>query len=487
MEKSRICLALLEPTIEANINQALRFKYMIDMVELRADYLDRYQMTYIYRFPEFVNMPVILTFRRKSDGGKFEGSDIERLGLMKQAITGKYTYVDLESDVHNPELERILKTKGIRVIRSLHDFRGVPDNLTATLESLAAVPGEIPKLAVMPQSTADLLKIVQCARDAKVKEKILLGMGDYGFPTRILATKLDSFLTYCSVPGNNAAPGHVDPVTLETTYRFKTISPATRVFGIIANPVMHTLSPVIHNSGYTKLNLDAVYVPFRVDSIDEFIKLIPLLDIRGFSVTIPYKEQIIPYLAGKDKVVNTIGACNTVVKTSSGLQGSNTDAAGFIAPLKQLVQKPLAGLKATVIGAGGSAKAVVYALTKEKVQVLIINRTLARAEQLAITHNAQFAALDAAGLSLMEQYSDLIVQTTSVGMEPDEDHDPVPEYQFKGHEIVYELIYKPLATVFLDRAEDAGCKIISGLDMLHEQAYAQFLTFTGQEYPVDKE
>ena len=488
MEKSRICLALTESTIEANVNLIWKYRDSIDMAELRADFLDPYQLAYIFKFPSLVDLPVILTFRRKFDGGKFDGSESERLNLINQALIGRFAFIDLENDTRDVVLERKIREKGMRIIRSLHDFKGVPENLDSRLRDLAARSDELPKVAVMPRSTADLVKIIKCAQEVPLKDKILIGMGDYGFATRILSTKLGSYLTFCSAPGGQkAAPGHIDPDMLDEIYRFRNIGRETKVYGIIGNPIMHTASPAIHNTGYRLLDIDAVYVPFLVDKLPDFLPLISLLDIRGFSVTIPHKEAIIQHLSGKEPGLDDIGACNTVEKSGRGLKGSNTDAPGFIAPLEQCLAEALTGLKATVIGAGGSARAVVYALVKKGVEVLILNRTVERAQQLADLFGCRCASLDRDGTRLMESYSDIIVQTTSVGMEPDINGDPVKEYDFKGHEIAYDLVYKPAMTCFLQRAEEAGCRIIQGREMLLHQAYAQFYRFTGREYPDTEE
>lgn len=137
-----------------------------------------------------------------------------------------------------------------------------------------------------------------------------------------------------------------------------------------------------------------------------------------------------------------------------------------------------------MIGAGGSARAVVYSLSREGVEVLIINGTVSRARERAAEFGCRYAGLDE-GLKLIPQYADIIVQTTSLGMEPQAEADPIPGYTFQGHEVVYDIVYKPPVTRFLQRARDAGCITIEGMQMLLHQAYAQFLKFTGQEYPLD--
>ena len=314
--------------------------------------------------------------------------------------------------------------------------------------------------------------------------KILIGMGEAGLPTRILAARLGSELTYCSPPGRQAAPGHLDPATLLDLYRFKSITETTGVFGVIGNPIGHSLSPAIHNRGFEALGIDAVYLPFLVDEPESFFRMAGLLGIRGLSVTIPLKEAVIPFLTERDERVEATGACNTMFRRNEGWFGTNTDAGGFLKPLEEgMKNKPVSSLKATVVGAGGAARAVVYALVGLGARTLILNRTVEKAEILARKFGCDFAGINGEGYRLMKNYSDLIVQTTSVGMEPDLNKDPLPDYRFKGHEIAYDLVYRPTQTLFLKRAAAAGCRTIPGLEMLFNQAVLQFKLFTGRDYP----
>jgi 3-dehydroquinate dehydratase/shikimate dehydrogenase len=247
---------------------------------------------------------------------------------------------------------------------------------------------------------------------------------------------------------------------------------------------MHSKSPLIHNEGYRIQNLDAVYVPFQADELPVFMETAEVLRIQGLSVTIPFKQEIIPFIKRIDSSVNSIGACNTILRNPEGYwTGTNTDAPGFIAPLEKLFNK-LDYKTATVIGAGGAARAVVYALKRAGCRVCILNRTPSKAEELAGFFQCFTAGFDAKGISLMEDYSDIIIQTTSVGMEPDIDSDPVPTYTFRGTETVYDIIYAPLETKFLKRAREAGCRTIQGIEMLRGQAVLQYKVFTGLDYPA---
>ncbi len=484
-KKSKLCLTVTEPTIKEAVAVVDRYKKNLDMVELRADYLADDEIGYASAFPRLAGIgEVILTIRREIDGGKFRGGEGDRVNLFNRALKGDFSFVDLESDFFNEPLERKIRDKNIRIIRSLHYFKGLPPDMSSVVNDLAHNGKNIPKLAVYPKSTEDLLKIFLLSKEFKGREKIILGMGDYGISTRILAEYLGNYLTFVSSPGNSAAPGHIDIEKVEKIYRFKELDETTKILGVIGNPIMHTLSPLIHNTGIKAIGVNAVYLPFMVDKPAAFMKLAEEIGITGFSVTVPHKVSIIRFLDSVDDSVKKIGACNTVYKRNGKWFGTNTDADGFIGPIKNLLKRNGNNLKASVIGAGGAAMAVVYALWREGISFLVLNRTVEKAKRLGNQFGGEWAGLDEIGARRMKDFNDLIVQATKVGMEPDENSDPFPMYKFTGNEIVYDLVYKPEVTKFLERARSAGCRTIGGKEMLFEQAKRQFKIFIGRDFPL---
>jgi 3-dehydroquinate dehydratase/shikimate dehydrogenase len=458
----------------------------VDMVELRADFLDSSELTSLKTFPRTAAVPVILAIRRQRDGGHWKLGERERRQLLKASLSGGYDYVDLEEDLEDPDLARQVNRSGGRVIRSLHDFSTVPDQLAERCRQLPQGPGEIPKMEVMPQSTKDLPILAEAFRQLEGEEKILIGMGEHGLFSRILATKLGCFLTYCSVSGAEAAaPGHLDPRTLVELYRFRMQDQETFLCAVIGKPIAHSRSPEFHNRGYQALGLNGVYIPIVVDQVQSFFHLAELLEIKGFSVTMPHKQAVMAYLSESDTTLEGIGACNTVVRRPrGGWFGTNTDVRGFLAPLEKQAPELLeAGSRATVIGAGGGARSVVYALRSRGIRPLIVNRTAQKARALAEFFDCDWGGIDAEGVARIGENADLVVQATSVGMDPEPEADPLPEYRFSGLEVVYDLVYQPLMTLFRRRAQDAGCRTVSGLDMLFAQGAAQFKYYTGVEYP----
>lgn len=484
--RTAICLCLAAETLDADLRIAAEHRESVDLLELRADCLRPGEAESAARLPALAGRPVILTVRRPREGGRFAGDEQERLSLLKRLAGAGFAYVDIEEDLFAPDLEAQITRSGARIIRSLHDFAGVPDNLESRVSRLAHGPGEIPKAAVMPKDAAELARLLSAFEGLKGTEKIMLGMGEIGFPTRVLAPKLGSLLCYTSPPNGKAAPGQVDPATLANVYNFGLIGPGTIVYGIIGNPVMHSQSPLIHNRGFASLGKDAVYVPFLVDDLEAFWDVADRLKIRGLSVTVPHKQSVIPHLARLDTVITATGACNTMTR-EQGMgpwQGTNTDVEGFLAPLRAVFGGGVpAGMAATVIGAGGAARSVVHALVASGARVLVLNRTPQRGKELAREFSVSNAGLDESGFRLAAEFADLVVQTTSAGMAPDIDTDPAPGLKFNGNEVVYELVYTPSTTAFLRRASAAGCRIVRGRQMLIEQAMEQFRLFTGSPYP----
>lgn len=482
-----LCLCLTASSLKEDLLQVERYRAHIDAVELRADFLDDPEAAAAARFPAMAGLPCILTVRRPVDGGHYRGGEAARRSLLHRLLgAGRFAYVDLESDLAAPDLEADASASGCAVIRSLHDLDGTPADPAALLSSLPRSGREIPKLAVHVKGMEDLARLLPAFRCGTQRGRIVVGMGPHGFPTRVLAPVLGGSLAYCSVPGMDAAPGHVDPEAMDATYRFHRVGPSTRIFGVIGDPIAHSLSPRIHNAGYDALGLDALYVPFRVDDIAAFLRVADALAMTGVSVTVPHKESVVPLLDAAEPPVRRIGACNTLVRreAGSGWTGHNTDVEGFLAPLRRVLGGSVPpGLRASVVGAGGAARAVVAALAGEKARVLVLNRTAARAASLAGEFGVQWAALDGNGFGRMAEFSDLVVQTTAAGMEPDVTLDPATGYVFRGHELVYDLVYKPPETVFLKRAREAGCRTVGGKEMLLSQAYAQFRLYTGRDFP----
>ncbi|MDR0496445.1 MAG: type I 3-dehydroquinate dehydratase [Treponema sp.] len=493
---AKICLCLTGKTLARNLEVIDKYRKYADLVELRVDYLDPNERLLIRRFPEMAGLPVILTIRRGMEGGHFVGGEGSRIALlargMAYAVADKrrnFAYVDLEEDLDVPGLEEAARAFGTRIIRSWHNMEGVAGDLAGKLKKLRRVGDELVKVAVTPRSLDDVVKVYQVAKETTGIDKILLCMGEYSANTRILAELMGSRICYASPIGESdlpqAGPGQLDPRELVELYRFREITANTRVFAVTGYPLKVSDSPYFFNTAFKMEKIDAVYVPIPADSIHSLIRLAEEIDISGISITVPYKEEVLSYLAYLSKEVASIGACNTVVAGPNGWAGYNTDATGFSESLLDFIgRKDLRGRKISIIGSGGSARAVAAEVHRLKGKALVINRTVARARNLAEPYRFAWAGLDSRGADLMEKYSNIIIQASSVGMTPDVEEDPVEFYKFSGRETVMDLIYRPEKTRCLKRAEKAGCRILNGSDMLHRQARIQYNYFLNKEFPL---
>lgn len=496
-DRTPICLCLTGKTLRENLEALDRQRPYVDMVELRADCLVPSEKFLLRSFPEQAGLPTILTVRRVSDGGQFEDGEGVRMTMFAKALSyasadaaGNFAYVDLESDFHAVAVEDACRTFGTRIIRSLTDAESMPLDLEAAWASVSAEPDEIPKLAVTPRNSADLARLVAWSKGLGARERIILAQGKFGYPMRLAPRALGSMLSYTGAlyAGLPMGPsGLVDSRTFVESFRGKEVGPGTKIYALIGGTsVIGSKSPALHNNAFRRAGMDAVYVPFPSDDADYFMQTLELLDVQGASVTVPFKEDVLPYLSFRSKDVQGIGACNTLVRRDGTWAGYNTDADGFErSALEFLGRKDFKGLKVTLVGAGGAAKSVAHSLARKGAKCVILNRTLPTARDLARRYGFSYGPLDDRSLDLLSEHSDLIVQATSVGMLGGIAGDPLSWYEFTGREAVFDIIYRPERTEMLERAERAGCSILNGYDMLRYQAAGQFKLWTGA-FPPDE-
>lgn len=492
---AKVCLCLTGRTIARDLEVLEKYRRWVDVVELRVDYLDPDERFYIRRFPALAGVPSILTVRRKREGGRFtegEGARIILLaGGLAFADTEKrrnFAYVDLEEDLDVPSLEEAARTFGTRIIRSFHDFHGVPADISQRLQALRRNGDEIAKVAVMPNNLADTERLFAAAAENEQAEKIILGMGPFGASTRMLAGRMGSVLCYTSPRDEPdlecAGPGQPDPIDLVDTYRFRVIRSSTKLFGVIGDPLVAPVAPGLQNPAFARIAMDAVYLPFRTDDPARFFSFADRIGIQGVSIAFPFEERILPFLSGRSAEVDRIGACNLAIRVPGGWYGYNTAAESFSATLlERLNRTRLTRQRVVLLGAGGAAKAVAAELHRLGARVCILDRTEFRARDLAERYGFSWGALDGRGVQLLAKFGRIIIQATSVGMNPQPDADPLELYRFTGKETVMDLVYNPPRTRMLERAAAAGCATISGRQMLERQVRVQFKILSGLEFP----
>jgi 3-dehydroquinate dehydratase/shikimate dehydrogenase len=316
-----------------------------------------------------------------------------------------------------------------------------------------------------------------------------LCMGEIGTPTRILANKFGSAFTYATFHHERSlAPGQLGYKQMNEVYRFDSIGPNTEVFGVIADPIGHSLSPIIHNAAFHHLQMDRVYVPFRVprEDLKEFLDDCQQVGIKGLSVTIPHKEEVLHHLTKSDSSVLGIGAANTVVFKDGQRVAYNTDYRAAMDSLARAVgdittDKPFAGKNVLILGAGGVSKALAYGVKRRGGDVVITSRTLVRAEALAKRVSGRAIDWD----TRHNQKPDILINGTPIGMHPNVDETPFDRRFLRPTTIVFDTVYNPENTLLIKEARQQSCPIISGVEMFIGQAALQFKLFTGHDAPTE--
>jgi 3-dehydroquinate dehydratase/shikimate dehydrogenase len=313
-------------------------------------------------------------------------------------------------------------------------------------------------------------------------------MGEIGTPSRILAGKFGAPFTYATFHHERTlAPGQLSFRQMTDIFHYDRINERTEVYGVIADPVGHSLSPIIHNAAFRRLKQNKVYVPFRVprEDLDEFLFDCRELGVKGLSVTIPHKEAVLRHMGRSDVSAKGIGAANTIVFEPDQAIGYNTDFKAAMDSFDAVAkpdagEQPLAGKTALVLGAGGVAKAVAFGLVQREADVVIASRTLLRAEELAERIGCR--AIDWAERHTVKP--EVLVNCTPVGMHPNVDETPFERRHLKPSMTVFDTVYNPEQTLLIKEARQQGSTVITGVEMFVRQAALQFRLFTGQNPPV---
>jgi 3-dehydroquinate dehydratase / shikimate dehydrogenase len=420
--------------------------------------------------------PVMVTCRPTREGGAFDGSEDQRLAFLAEAARLGAEYVDVEWD---SAFSTVLSLRGGRgVVLSSHDYDGVPADLAGRWRAMRAVGAEIVKIAVTARALSDTLALLELNAAEPDGSRILLAMGLPGIATRVLAARFGSCWTCAS---ESAEPGEISADRLLEEFRFRETSRATRVFGVVGNPVGHSVSPLMHNAAFDETGEDAVYLPLEATSASDFRRFARALRVAGASVTAPFKLTLAEGAAvDDDDPARVLSVVNTLKAVNGGWRGCNTDVAGFLAPLDAR-GVTLAGRRVAIVGTGGAARAVAFSAASRGARVTVHGRNRARALEAAALASASAGV----GSTPDPGTWDLLVNATPVGTYPAVADSPVPEAVLHGGGLVYDLVYKPGRTRLLADATAAGCPVIGGLEMLVAQAARQFEWWTGRPAPVE--
>lgn len=423
------------------------------LAEIRADSLD--DPVELLEILPNKPLPVIATVRPHWEGGRWQGDEESRVRLLSAACLAGADYVDVEFKAYHD-----FARGNAKLILSYHDFAGVPAKLETIAGKMKGLEPFLVKVAVTARGTADLVRCVRLQKSIGVPSAVI-AMGEFGEPLRRLYVRYGGFLTYAAPrSGLETAPGQVPVAELGG------VDDATEVYAVVGDPVAHSRSPALFTAAFRGRN--AAYVRIRLDEAALFRELALEMELSGASVTIPHKETV--PVDERDEVAREVGAVNTVVARGGRLLGANTDA-----PAALEVLGDVRGKRALLLGAGGVARAVAWALRKGGATLAVANRTRARAEALG----AEVVAWE----DRARAGADVVVNATSVGMGTDES--PFPADAWRAGMRAFDTVYTPRDTRFLRDARAAGAETADGVALFLAQAKRQFRLFTGADMPAE--
>jgi len=478
----RVCVSITGSTGDELVSKSEAVARDNTFIELRLDYVPKPGLA-LSKVKLFIashpHVAIIATCRRAASGGKFQGSIASQLEILGKAAAMGCQFVDIElqsaSRLKPAQLEK-LRSKAA-VILSFHDFEAT-QKLDNILAKMSAYPADFYKIVGTAKTLYDnvtLMKFLDRHRDAH--SLVALCMGEQGIISRVLGVRAGSAFTFAALTKDEkTAPGQIAVQELRGTYRIDQVDAATKVYGVVGDPVSHSLSPAIMNAALRRENVNGVFLALHAKSLKDLLACVHDIPIHGLAITMPYKEEIVEHLDNTDSFTAKTGACNTVVRSQDGkLYGFNTDTSGIVRPLEQRL--PLSNARILVLGAGGAARAAVFGLKERGAQISILNRSLPAAQKLA--RQARVRVVKRTDLKKLD--FDVIINATPVGM-GNTHESPLNADEIKA-QYVFDMVYDPAETRLLQLAKQRGAQVIAGSEMFVHQAARQFEIWTGKPAP----
>lgn len=478
-----ICIALGLPDTDSLIDQA-RAEYLAGerFLEFRLDYLPdpEHGIAAMKKFLlRHTDCTILATCRRRQNQGKFTGSIEEQLRILNAAREAGAHAVDLEIESAENCEERLADLRASTyLLLSYHNYGGTPPRLDHVLKRMTRIPAHGYKIVTTARKPSDTSRVLALAKSHPKTPTILLAMGETGFATRVLSPAFGGLYTYAAPNmAVGTASGQVGAKKLRSIYRVGKVSRDAKIYGVIADPVSHSISPAVHNRAFQAKRIDASYLPFLVKpgQLKDFFAMAEDLPLAGFSVTIPHKQKIIRYLDQVDLVAKRIGAVNTVWRKAGKWRGTNTDAPGVTVPLERHLR--LSKSSVLVVGNGGAARGAAFALVEAGAKLSLTGRNIDRVRALASACGAEPLSREQAESRMF----DAVVHATPLGMAPNTDkcffRDKIPA------KLVFDMVYTPMETELLKRARAQKAVVIPGIEMFLEQASRQFEIWTGERAP----
>ena len=478
----KICVALGFTDVNTLLSHATQeVESGETFLEFRLDYLPQPMdgvkaiRRFLDKHPEIC---LLATCRRHQNHGHFNGSIEEQFRILDAAVEAGAGAVDVEIESAESASTGLDLLRGkTTLIISFHNFGGTPA-VDAVLRRMMKIPADGYKLVTTARKPSDNYRVLSVGRSHSRTPMILLAMTEMGLATRVLSTAFGGMFTYASPnSAEGTASGQINARLLRHLYRIDKFTRSAKIYGVIADPIRHSISPAVHNRAFQSKRMDAVYLPFLVHppQLKDFFTLAEKLPVTGFSVTIPHKQKIIRYLDIVEPLARRIGAVNTVWRKAGKWRGANTDVEGVLAPLKKRISLPKSSI--LVVGNGGAARGAAFALSDAGAKVSIVGRNPDRVRALAKASGAEPLLRD----QLSSHHFDALVHCTPIGMHPH-----TQECFFSGKipaEVVFDMVYNPMETVLVRRAKEQGRVVVPGIQMFLEQAAHQFQIWTGEQAP----
>ncbi len=502
-----ICVSITDPTHKDALRTIEQSAPLTDALELRMDVIAYGDLAQLLACAHSASehVKVIVTCRRPDEALMPAGvkppkaiPKAAKMKLLKEAIALGADFVDMElaegeKAIRELQSYRLRQKSASKLIVSWHDVTGTPSSsrLKEIFRDCEHMTPDVIKMVTLANKDEDNLRILSLIPYAESRGQriITMCMGGKGKLSRAMAPLLGSFLGFAVLPGGKAsAPGQLSVRSMRQIRQIlgevappqaRTVGPSeAQNFVLLGNPVRHSLSPLMHNAALNAMKINGHYTAFCVTDAGEAIAGIRGMNIRGASVTIPLKTDVMDYLDMIDADARALGAVNTIVNDEGRLTGYNTDWLGLMQALKDRMS--VKGKTFAILGAGGTARAAAYGILKEGGRPIIVNRTEERGRALAAQFGCPFYAL----ADVNKVSADVLINTTSVGLYPQINQTPVDASILSGYRYVVDVIYNPLKTKLLCDAEAKGCKIISGLDMFVHQGAGQLKLWTGRVAPL---
>ncbi|HEY8503070.1 MAG TPA: shikimate dehydrogenase, partial [Gemmataceae bacterium] len=399
---------------------------------------------------------------------------------------GGFDWVDLETDI----ADEIPRFGNVRRIVSYHNVQETPAELEAIYARMCKQDADVLKIAVTAQHPTDNLRVLRLLRNAP-KPTVAHCMGEIGFPSRILALKYGAPFIYAAFnKERNVAPGMPSFAEATGIYPVERIDAETKVFGVLGDPVAHSLSPLLHNRMFRQLGYNGVYLPFRVarGQFDAFLSAFEEIPLSGYSVTIPHKEAAVRAAKVRDGTVELTRAANTLIREANGFRAANTDyqaaldaITASLPPEEDGSPPTLKGKQVLILGAGGVSRSVAHALKQAGAHLTFTSRTLDRATRLA--EDVHGKAID--WKARHNGNYQILVNCTPIGMHPNVDETPIHASFLKPGLVVFDTVYTPENTLLVKEARARGCFVVTGVEMFVRQAALQFEMFTGKQASLE--